>query len=285
VKLEDTSEDNGYVICSKDPGRGDGIRIRGESLKQGEVVLCAGDVVTPVEVGLLTTLRRPYVYVHHKPLVAILSTGDELTDFHDPPSPWKSMCSNLYSLTAQVMESGAVPLCLGIAKDDLSAQQSLLSEALRADVIITSGGLSKGKYDLVQKSMASLGMDIKFSNIFVKPGKPMVFGTIGRKLIFGLPGNPSAVMLSFEQFIKPALLKMMGHQNLSQPSHHRSHWRRMNGPSCVIDSFDEEHPYESGHHRASLVPLGKPSPINGRTCQKSESVPDSQAGFSDRVTH
>jgi molybdopterin molybdotransferase len=285
VRLEGTSENSGYVVCASDPGRGDGIRLRGESLKKGQVVLRAGDVVSPVEVGVLATLRRPYVYVHQKPLVAIFSTGDELTDFHEPSSPWKIMCSNLYTLAAQVIESGAVPLCLGIAKDDLEAQQSMLSEALRADVIITSGGLSMGKYDLVQKSFASLGMDMKFSNILVKPGKPMIFGTMEGKLIFGLPGSPSAATLSFEQFIKPPILKMMGHPNLSGAPNRRSHWREVNGPSFLIDSFAQEHTAQSGVQRASLVPMGKCSPLNGKGRKEPKASPDSATGRSDDVTH
>ena len=164
--------------------------------------------------GALATLRRAYVYVHRKPLVAVLSTGDELSDFHEPSSLPKAMCSNMYTLTAQVVEAGATPLCLGIVEDDLQALQTLLYEALRADVIITSGGTSNGKYDLIHKAFASLDMEMKFTNIFVKPKKPTIFGTIRRNLIFGLPGNPSAAMLSFEQFVKPVLLKMMGHQNV-----------------------------------------------------------------------
>ncbi len=272
VKLEDAEEADGYVLCGYDPGCGDGIRLRGESLRKGQVVLRAGDVISPVEVGVLATVRRAYVYVHQKPVVAILSTGDELTDFHEPASPWKSMCSNLYTLAAQVAESGAVPLCLGIAPDNLEKQQSLLSEALSADVIITSGGLSMGKYDLVQKSLAALGIDMRFSSIFVKRGKPTIFGTIDKKLIFGLPGNPSAVMLSFEQFIRPAIFKMMGHQNALDASEARSHWRDMNGPPSLIDSFAEGNEGNTGLQRASLVPLGKPSPLNPKGLQKEDSA-------------
>jgi molybdopterin molybdotransferase len=284
VRLEDTAEDSGYVICTNNPGRGDGIRFRGESLRKGEVVLRSGDVITPVEVGVLATLRRAYVYVHQKPLVAIYSTGDELTDFHDPPLPWKAMCSNLYALAAQVLESGAVPLSLGIVPDDLEAQKSLLSDALRADVIITSGGLAKGKYDLTRKSFASFGMDIRFSNIFVKPGKPMIFGTIGKKLVFGLPGNPSAAMLSFEQFIKPAFLKLMGHPH-AHCSYGGSHWRDQNGPFSLIDSFAHGNAGNQGLNRASLVPMGRPSPVNGRSRQEQTAIDGSEPGRSERVTH
>ena len=214
VRQEHASEENGYFICGHNLKRGSGIRFRGAHLRNGEIALRAGHVVGPLEIGVLATLRRAFVYVHRKPLVAIFSTGNELADFHEAPSPGKVMCSNLYTLAAFVMECGAVPLCLGIVADDLVAQQSRLSEALRADVIITSGGMSKGKYDLGQKAFAALGMDIKLSTVFMKPGKPTVCGTVGNTLVFGLPGGPSAVMQSFEQFVKPALLKMMGHRHV-----------------------------------------------------------------------
>jgi molybdopterin molybdotransferase len=213
VGLEVATEDRSFVICVNDSNQGSNIRFQGKSIKKGDVVLRAGLVVTPLDVGALASLRRAYVSVHRKPLVAILTTGDELTDFHEPFSPWKTMSSNLYSLAAQVLESGATPLCIGIVKDELKTLQSHLSEALRADVIITSGGMSKGKYDLVQETFASLGMDMKLSPLLGKPGKPSIFGKIGDNLVFGLPGSPTAAMISFEEFIKPALLKMMGHSN------------------------------------------------------------------------
>jgi len=267
VKLEDTREEGGAVICRNDPGSGAGIRFQGDSLKKGQVVLHAGDVIGPMEIGALASLRRAYVHVHRKPLVAILSTGDELSDFHEPSAPSKAMCSNLYSLAAQTLETGGIPLCLGIVPDDLDEIKNILSDALHADVIITSGGTSKGKYDLVNKAVSSLGMEMRFSNIFVKPGKPTIFGIIGEKMIFGCPGNPSATMLSFEQFIKPALLKMMGHRNVIPGS------RRLNDPFAFIDSFNYEKGGNRDHHRAPQIPLGKGSPGAGKQIQKQNPVP------------
>ncbi len=251
MKVEDTIEKDGYVICHDDPGYGVGIRFQGESLKKGQVVLCAGDVIGPLEIGALASLRRAYVHVHRKPIVAILSTGDELSDFHEPSLPSKAMCSNLYSLAALTLTTGAMPLCLGIVPDDMKELKSMLDEALHADVIITSGGTSKGKYDLVNKAVTSLGMEMRFSNIFAKPGKPTIFGVIGKKMIFGCPGNPSATMLSFEQFIKPALLKMMGHRNITQS------FRNLNDPFAIIDSFNYDQGGNKEHHRAPQIPLGK----------------------------
>jgi molybdopterin molybdotransferase len=202
-------------------------------------------------------MRRAYVYVHRKPTVAILSTGDELSDFHEPASPWKAMCSNLYALAAQVIEVGAAPLCLGIVEDKLQSQQDILTEALRSDLIVTSGGTSRGKYDLIRKTFASMGMEMRFSTIFVKPGKPTLFGTIGNRPVFGLPGNPSATILSFDQFIRPALLKMMGHRNaLHAPCGHAASGHGNDG-LLNIDSFNRQPGEENDHRRASQVPLGR----------------------------
>lgn len=278
VKIEETTEGGGYVTCLNDPGRGAGIRPKGDSLKKGEVVLRAGEVISPLEVGALASLRRAYVYVHRKPIVAILSTGDELSDFHEPSSPCKAMCSNLYALAAQVVEAGANPLCLGIVRDNLQDQQTMLQEALRADVIITSGGTSRGKYDLVHKALAALGIQMRFSTIFVKPGKPTIFGTIGRNLIFGLPGNPSATMLSFEQFIKPALLKMAGHRNVFHFSTGKINAPNLKDAFRVVDSFNSERGGNKEHRRASQVPLG------GQLHGKGSSV-DSKTDLLKAVAH
>ncbi len=255
VKKEDTEDQGPLVVCANNPARWGNIRLKGEAFKEGEVVLFAGDVVGPVEVCELASLRRAHVHVYQKPVVAIISTGDELSDFHESSSPGKTMSSTLYGLAAQVLETGAVPLLLGIAPDNPLEQQRLLSEGLRADVVITSGGLSKGKYDFVKETFQSLGVDIKFRNIAMKPGKPAVFGAINKTLIFGFPGNPSASMISFEQFVKPALLKMMGRLPATDAQE---------SPFSAIDSFRLDHMGCNSHSRASLVPCRKLSTGDGK---------------------
>jgi len=217
IMLEDTRRGGDEIVCLRDPGQGAHIRRTGEDVKASEIVLSAGDLVRPPEVGMLATLGHAYVYVHQRPVVAILSTGDELVDLDEPFSDGKVVCSNTYSLAAQVQDCGAIPLSLGIATDDETDQRSRISEGLRADAIVTSGGVSVGKYDLVKDTLSQLGMRVKFWKVAMKPGKPLVFGTIGNKPVFGLPGNPTSAMISFEQFVRPALLKMMGHVNLFRP--------------------------------------------------------------------
>ncbi len=217
IMEEDTDRDGDHVVCLRDPGPDAHIRRSREDVTAGEIVLTAGTIVRPPEVGMLATLGHAYVHVFQRPSVAILSTGDELVDLDEPFADGKVVCSNSYSLASQVMECGAVPISLGIATDDDVDQRERISDGMRADVILTSGGVSVGKYDLVKDTLSQLGMRVKFWKVAMKPGKPLVFGTIGNKPVFGLPGNPSAAMISFEQFVRPALLKMMGHRDLFRP--------------------------------------------------------------------
>ncbi|MEI8182166.1 MAG: gephyrin-like molybdotransferase Glp [Desulfomonile sp.] len=217
IMVEDTQREGDEILCFFDPGLGAHIRRRGEDVIAGEVVLSKGDMIRPPEVGMLATLGHAYIHVYQRPLVAILSTGDELVDLDEPFTLGKVVCSNSYSLAAQVSDCGAIPLSLGIASDDETDQRVKISEGLRADVVVTSGGVSVGKYDLVKDTLSQLGMRVKFWKVNMKPGKPLVFGTIGNKPVFGLPGNPTSAMISFEQFVRPALLRMMGHKNLFRP--------------------------------------------------------------------
>lgn len=217
IMVEHTQREGDHILCLEDPGLGAHIRLHGEDVKAGEVVLTVGDIIGPPEVGMLATLGHAYVRVYQRPTAAILSTGDELIDLDEPFLEGNVVCSNSYSLAAQVLECGAIPLSLGIASDDETDQRVRISDGLRADVLITSGGVSVGKYDLVKDSLSKLGMKVKFWKVAMKPGKPLVFGTIGGKPVFGLPGNPTAAMISFEQFVRPALLKMMGHERLFRP--------------------------------------------------------------------
>ncbi len=217
IMLEDTAREDDRVLCLAEMKKGAHIRPKGEDVRAGEPVLANGDIIRPPEAGMLATLGHGYVEVHQRPIVAILSTGDELVDLDEPFTEGKVVCSNTYSLAAQVAECGGIPLTLGTASDDEADQRRKLSQGLRADVILTSGGVSVGKYDLVKDTLSQMGMTVKFWKVAMKPGKPLVFGSIGNKPVFGLPGNPTSAMISFEQFVRPALLKMMGHTRLFRP--------------------------------------------------------------------
>jgi molybdopterin molybdotransferase len=190
------------------------IRLAGEDVKEGETVIFSGSVIRPAEVGMLAALGRSFVSVYQRPVVAILATGDELVDIDEPPSFWKIISSNSYATAAQVIESGAAVLQLGIVKDRRENLIEKFRAATRADLIISSGGVSVGDYDLVKDIMKEVGNAMQFWQVAMRPGKPLAFGSIQGVPVFGLPGNPVSSMISFEQFVRPTILKMMGHKNL-----------------------------------------------------------------------
>jgi molybdopterin molybdotransferase len=166
---------------------------------------------------MLASVGRSFVSVYQRPLVAILCTGDELVDVDGELDEIKIISSNSYTLAAQVKECGAIPVQLGIAKDRKEEIEEKLRQGMRADVLISSAGVSVGDYDFVKEVMKNLGLEMAFWKVAMKPGKPLAFGTIQGKPVFGLPGNPVSSMVSFEQFIRPSLLKMMGHRQIFRP--------------------------------------------------------------------
>ncbi len=163
---------------------------------------------------MLAALGRSFIKVYQRPLVAIIATGDEIVDIDEDTSGDKIISSNSYSLHAQVRECGAVPLQTGIAKDREDSLTAAFRAALRADVIISSGGVSVGDYDFVKDVMTEMGTSIEFWQVAQRPGKPLAFGTMQGKLVFGLPGNPVSSMITFEEYVRPALLKMMGRDRI-----------------------------------------------------------------------
>jgi molybdopterin molybdotransferase len=214
VRMEDTEKDGQSVRIFMEAPTGQDIRLAGEDVQPGETVITRGDVIRPAQIGMLAALGRSFIPVYQKPLVAILATGDELVDVDETPSPWQIVSSNSYALAAQVLDCGAVPLYLGIAKDTREDLTAKLNAALRADLIISSGGVSVGDYDLVKDIMKEVGNRMQFWQVAMRPGKPLAFGAMSGVPLFGLPGNPVSSMVSFEQFVRPSILKMMGHRNL-----------------------------------------------------------------------
>jgi len=214
LRMEDTKKAGLRVRIMAEVKKGQDIRRAGEDVQAGDLVIRRGTVVRPAEVGMLASLGRSFVFVHQRPVVAVLATGNELIDIDGPSSPWSIISSNSYSLTAQVLECGAVPLQLGIARDNRADLIAKLRAASRADIIISSGGVSVGDYDLVKDIMKEVGNRMQFWQVAMRPGKPLAFGAIQGIPVFGLPGNPVSSMISFEQFVRPSLLKMMGHRDL-----------------------------------------------------------------------
>ncbi len=196
------------------------VRRAGEDITRGSTVLSKGTVIRPSEVGVLASLGRTTVKVIRRPVVAILATGDELVDIGQPLPSGKLYNSNSYSVAAQVLRYGGIPKILGIASDREDSVVAGLRQGLEADLLITTGGVSVGDYDVVKDVLAREGK-IDFWKVRLKPGKPLAFGTVrgvSRSIPhLGLPGNPVSAMVTFELFVRPAILKMMGKKNLSKP--------------------------------------------------------------------
>ena len=218
IPVEETKKENGSALIFRAATSGENIRKSGEDVKKGDRVISGGDRIRPAEVGMLASVGRSFVSVYQRPLVAILCTGDELVDVDGDLDEVKIISSNSYTLGAQVRDCGAIPLQLGIAKDRKEEIEEKLRQGIRADVIISSAGVSVGDYDFVKDVMKRLGMEMVFWKVSMRPGAPLAFGMIGEKPVFGLPGNPVSSMISFEQFVRPSLLKMMGNRKLFRPA-------------------------------------------------------------------
>ena len=197
--------------------RGQNVRRAGEDISRGQLVLSKGTELRPQEIGVLASIGREKAKVIRRPVVAVLATGDELVPLGQPLAEGKIYNSNSYSIAAQVLRYGGIPKVLDIAKDSESDLKCKIDEALSADLLITSGGVSLGDYDLVKDVLATQG-EISFWTVRMKPGKPLAFGTIQGVPHLGLPGNPVSSMITFELFARPAILKMMGKKGLAKPT-------------------------------------------------------------------
>lgn len=217
VPQEDVQATNGSVRLSGAVARAAYVRPAGEDVRVGDRVLEAGITLSAAEVGLLATLGHAQVSVYRRPRVAILSTGNELADLGTEPGPGQIPNTNTYSLMAQVVETGGEPISLGVAPDRLEAIEELVRRAKDADVILSSAGVSVGELDLVREAFTRAGAELHLWQVSMRPGKPITFGSLGGRAVFGLPGNPVSAMVTFELFVRPALLKMSGRARLTRP--------------------------------------------------------------------
>ena len=199
---------------------GANIRRSGEDVMEGELVMIRGRILRPAEIGVLASLGKASVRVIRRPVVGILATGDELLDLNQPRATGKIYNSNSYSLAAQVANCGGIPKLLGIVPDDFRQLSMALRGGLDCDMLITSGGVSLGDYDIVKQVLAADG-DISFWTVHMKPGKPLAFGTFvkenGKRIPhLGLPGNPVSSMITFDVFARPAICTMMGKKDFTR---------------------------------------------------------------------
>jgi len=217
VKVEETEPSKDTVKIFKEVERGGNIRPQGEDVKKGDCIIAKGTQIRPAEAGMLAILAKSFVLVYQRPRVAILSTGDELADLDERFDEEKIINSNSYGTAAAVQEAGGIPILLGIAKDQPAALKEKISHGLNADILVLSGGVSMGDYDFTKAVFKDLGAEMNFWKLAIRPGQPLAFGKIQGKLAFGLPGNPVSSMVTFEQLVRPAMLKMGGHRSYGRP--------------------------------------------------------------------
>jgi len=220
VAQEDTVARGDRVEIRIVPPPREHVREAGEDIRRGDTVLEPGTLVGPAQLGMLASLGRSLVRVHQRPRVAILSGGDELVDPDGDPTGGRIVSSNTYSLAALCRDVGAEPVNLGIARDTPEDLERLLRSGQRADLLVTSAGVSVGDHDHVRPVLEQLGYRLLFWGVLMKPGYPMTFGRFEAgpgPLVFGLPGNPVSAMVTFEQFIRPAIRKATGHRAWFRP--------------------------------------------------------------------
>ncbi|MCQ4925663.1 molybdopterin molybdotransferase MoeA [Tissierella carlieri] len=188
----------------------------GEDIEEGDIVLKKGHLIGPADIGIFATLGRGIVKVYSKPKVAILATGDELIDIDEIPREGKIRNSNSYTIAAQIKRIGGQPVILGICRDKIEDIKNKLKDSLEwADMVITTGGVSVGDADLVKEAFQEIGGEILFWKVNMKPGTPIAVAKYGNKLIFGLSGNPAAASITFEKFVRPTILRLMGKSKLN----------------------------------------------------------------------
>ena len=218
VRVEDTGEAGVDVAVLVAPPAGANVRDPGEDVRAGEAVLEPGRVLRPADIGLIASLGIAMVRVARRPRVAIIATGDELVDVGVPLGPGQIVNSNAYTLAAAVEEAGGEATHIGIVRDDPELMRAAFREAVTADVVLSTGGVSVGSFDYVRSILSELGYEERFWKVAQKPGKPLTFGFCARVPVFGLPGNPVSSLVCFYLYVRPALRAMMGIERLHLPT-------------------------------------------------------------------
>ena len=219
VPVEETVEGTDSVKILEQVKKRQHIRFAGEDIKAGDKVLAAGTAITSSGINMLASLGAALVPVFRRLRVAIVSTGDELVELGGQIGQGQIINSNALSLAAAVKEIGGEPVIIGIARDNRESHLHLLSQGLQADVLLTSAGVSAGDRDLVREVLTELGVRQLFWKVDIKPGRPTAFAMKDNIPVFSLPGNPVSTMITFEELVKPALLKMMGRKRIISPTY------------------------------------------------------------------
>lgn len=218
IRIEDVTVQGEWVLICRPARAQDHIRRAGEDFRAGEEVLSPGRLLRPADIGILASMGMTTVAVARRARVGIINTGNELVEPGEPLTPGKITNSNGYTLAAAVREAGGEPLLHGIVLDDVTHASVVFKMALDAsDVLLSTGGVSMGSFDRVREVLAGLGVREHFWKVRQKPGKPLSFGTLGHKLIFGLPGNPVSALVCFYLYVRPALLLGAGAKAIHLP--------------------------------------------------------------------
>jgi molybdopterin molybdotransferase len=210
VMVEHVRVDNSRVEISPPVGHWENVVRQGSEARAGSIVLRRGRRLGAGEIGLLASVGHDRVRVARQPEVAILPTGDEVVPFDRRPEWFQIRNSNAQTLAAQVVAAGGHPRPMPIAPDEKESLRRLVCEGLQSDLLLLSGGVSMGKYDFVESVLDELGAEFSFQSVAIRPGKPLVFGRVGEKYFFGLPGNPVSTYVTFELFVRPAIAMLSG---------------------------------------------------------------------------
>jgi molybdopterin molybdotransferase len=211
VMVENTERQaDSLVRVLKSVKSGENVAPKGSERRFGDTVLCPGKRISTLAAAVLASTGKATVLVYRRPVVAILATGDELVGVEAMPGAGQIRNSNSFSLHGQVLKSGGVPILLETAKDNLPDLRKQIQRGLECDVLLVSGGVSMGKYDLVEPVFEELGVSVHFESVSMRPGKPTVFATWKDRWVFGLPGNPLSTFVAFELFVRPVLSVLQG---------------------------------------------------------------------------
>jgi molybdopterin molybdotransferase len=210
VMVEYTSQSGDEVTITRGIASGDNIVPAGSEARQGEKLLDAGTRIDYRVIAIAASVGKSQLSLFRRPRVSIVATGDELVELREQPAPYQIRNSNTYSLAAQVQAAGGIPVLPGIARDDAGELRAAFQNAFQHDLVLLTGGVSMGKYDLVEQVLAELGAEFFFTGAQIQPGRPIVFGRALGRYFFGLPGNPISTMVTFELFVRPMLEALAG---------------------------------------------------------------------------
>jgi len=217
VMVEQTSREGEHVRVDRTLKPAENITARGSEAAAHATLLSAGHKIGYAEIALLAMVGRPSVNVFRRPRVAIIPTGDELVEIGETPLPHQIRNSNAMSLAAQVTRAGGIPTIIPIARDHYASTLDRIQQGFQCDIVLLSGGVSAGKYDIVERVLGDLGAHFFFDRVLIQPGQPLVFGRAQEKFFFGLPGNPVSTMVTFETIARPAIERMQGNPHPALP--------------------------------------------------------------------